>query len=109
MLRSVDRVLTTHCGSLPRPDPLLAVLDARDAAAPGDAQARDRAISAAVGDVVARQAAVGLDVVNDGEHGKTSFSSYVTSRLGGLVPTDAPYGFQGPTRDRLQFPEVYTE
>jgi len=102
----VNRVLTTHCGSLPRPDKLLAVLDARDLRGqPADTQT----IASAVQDVVKQQAAVGLDLINDGEHSKTSFSSYVNARLGGLTPTDRPFGFQGQTRDRLQFPAVYEE
>jgi 5-methyltetrahydropteroyltriglutamate--homocysteine methyltransferase len=105
-VRSEQRILTTHCGSLPRPDALLEVLDARDLRGqPAD----PRTIARAVADVVDKQVAVGLDIINDGEHSKTSFSSYVVARLGGLTPLNTPYGYQGPTRDRLQFPEVYAE
>jgi 5-methyltetrahydropteroyltriglutamate--homocysteine methyltransferase len=107
--RSRQRILTTHCGSLPRPDPLLAVLAARDLGQPGDAQVLERTIASSVAEVVQQQAAVSLDVINDGEHSKTSFSSYVAGRLGGLTPIDTPFGFQGQTRDRLQFPGVYDE
>jgi 5-methyltetrahydropteroyltriglutamate--homocysteine methyltransferase len=58
---------------------------------------------------VQRQAALGLDVVTDGEHSKTSFSSYVAGRLGGLTPLHTQSGHRGDTRDNLQFPGVYAE
>src|SRR5262245_39430445 len=101
----MSRILTTHCGSLPRSTNLLAALDARDRGQSIDEQI----IATAVHDSVRRQADVGLDIVNDGEQSKTSFSAYVSRRLGGLTPLDEPYGYQGQTRDRLQFPDVYAE
>jgi len=66
-------------------------------------------IRTSVSSIVRRQAACGLDVVGDGEHSKTSFSSYVALRLGGLTPLHAQSGFRGDTRDTLQFPDVYAE
>jgi 5-methyltetrahydropteroyltriglutamate--homocysteine methyltransferase len=62
-----------------------------------------------VSSVVRAQAELGIDVINDGEHSKTSFSSYAAARLGGMTLIDAPFGFQGPTRDRLQFAGAYAE
>jgi 5-methyltetrahydropteroyltriglutamate--homocysteine methyltransferase len=59
--------------------------------------------------VVKRQVGCGLDVVNDGEHSKSSFSSYVALRLGGLTPLHTQSGFRGDTRDTLEFPDVYAE
>jgi 5-methyltetrahydropteroyltriglutamate--homocysteine methyltransferase len=107
--RSERRILTTHCGSLPRPEPLVALLAARDLRQPHDAELLARTIADSVESVVRRQAALGLDVINDGEHSKTSFSSYVAARLGGLTPLHTQAGYQGPTRDRLQFAAVYAE
>src|SRR5918912_2961157 len=109
MKRSDQRILTTHCGSLPRPEPLVALLAARDLRQPVDAQLLAQTISDSVATVVRQQAATGLDVIGDGEHSKTSFSSYVAARLGGLTPLQRQSGFQGETRDRLQFPGVYAE
>jgi 5-methyltetrahydropteroyltriglutamate--homocysteine methyltransferase len=107
--RSDQRILTTHCGSLPRPEHLVALLAARDLRQPCDAEVLAQTISDSVHDVVHRQAALGLDVINDGEHSKTSFSSYVAARLGGLTPLHTQSGFRGETRDKLQFPAVYAE
>jgi 5-methyltetrahydropteroyltriglutamate--homocysteine methyltransferase len=107
--RSEHRILTTHCGSLPRPEHLVAQLAARDLRQPHDAHELAKAISESVCDNIARQIDLGLDVVNDGEHSKTSFSSYVAARLGGLTPLHTQSGYQGPTRDKLQFAAVYAE
>jgi 5-methyltetrahydropteroyltriglutamate--homocysteine methyltransferase len=68
---SSDRILTTHTGSLPRPASLT---DRHDR----------QAVRAAVQDVVGRQLAAGLDVINDGEASKASYSTYVTERLSGF-------------------------
>jgi 5-methyltetrahydropteroyltriglutamate--homocysteine methyltransferase len=107
--RSDGRILTTHCGSLPRGQRLVELLSQRDLRQPVDADALASEISRSVDEVVKRQAATGLDVVNDGEHSKTSFSTYVAGRLGGLTPVDTPFGHRGDTRDRLQFPGAYAE
>jgi 5-methyltetrahydropteroyltriglutamate--homocysteine methyltransferase len=109
MRSSTERILTTHCGSLPRSEPLMALLAARDLRQPHDADQLSQQISASVMEVVDKQVEYGLDIVNDGEHSKTSFSSYVAQRLGGLTPVDAPFGFQGQSRDTLQFAAVYDE
>ena len=109
MKRSSERILTTHCGSLPRPTALVALLAARDMDQPYDHAALDSGIQQSVNQVVRAQADLGIDVINDGEHSKTSFSSYAAARLGGLTPIDAPFGFQGPTRDTLQFAGAYAE
>src|SRR6478752_5009917 len=84
MRRSTDRILTTHTGSLARPHALREMLRARHA---GE-QVADDELQLAVRDAVAvqvrRQAEVGLDVVNDGEQGKTNYTAYVKSRLTGF-------------------------
>ncbi len=109
MKRSDARILTTHCGSLPRPPRLVEVLAARDLHEDVDPDALASTIQESVNSVVKRQAECGLDIVNDGEHSKTSFSSYVALRLGGLTPLHTQSGFRGDTRDTLQFPDVYAE
>ncbi len=109
MKRSETRVITTHCGSLPRTEKLVELLGARDADRPVDATELADTIRTSVDAVVERQAAIGLDVVADGEHSKSSFSSYVAQRLGGLTPLHIQSGFRGDTRDTLQFPDVYAE
>jgi 5-methyltetrahydropteroyltriglutamate--homocysteine methyltransferase len=107
--RSEQRILTSHCGSLPRTDRLVEVLAARDSEQPVDATELADTIQASVDSVVHRQASTGLDVVGDGEQSKSSFSSYVAQRLGGLTPLNTQSGFRGETRDTLQFADVYAE
>jgi 5-methyltetrahydropteroyltriglutamate--homocysteine methyltransferase len=107
--RSEQRVLTTHCGSLPRAERLVEVLAARDAYQPVDASELANTIHTSVDSIVQRQASIGLDVVGDGEQSKSSFSSYVAQRLGGLTPLNTQSGFRGETRDTLQFADVYAE
>jgi 5-methyltetrahydropteroyltriglutamate--homocysteine methyltransferase len=84
MERSVDRILTTHVGSLARPHPLLELMREREHGRPYDAAALDQAVTEAVADVVARQAGAGIDVVTDGEQSKVSFLTYVKDRLSGF-------------------------
>jgi 5-methyltetrahydropteroyltriglutamate--homocysteine methyltransferase len=120
-LRSTDRILTTHVGSLVRPDDLVAALKARRAAG-NDADDADGAefntlLAHSVDEVVQRQAQVGIDLVSDGEFGKTiSWSRYILERLDGFEdrpdPTDAakhPKRPLGPRTDVEHFPEFYAE
>jgi 5-methyltetrahydropteroyltriglutamate--homocysteine methyltransferase len=85
------------------------LLAARDSDQPVDSAELASTIRMSVDKVVHRQASVGLDVVADGEHSKSSFSSYVAQRLGGLTPLNVQSGFRGETRDTLQFADVYAE
>ncbi len=66
MKRSVDRILTTHVGSLPRPDDMLPMLSAKMRGEPVDEQAFSARLRGAVMDIVREQVAHGVDVVNDG-------------------------------------------
>jgi 5-methyltetrahydropteroyltriglutamate--homocysteine methyltransferase len=109
MQRSTDRIITTHCGSLPRPEALASLLAAEEAGEIVDELELAREVGASVGSVVVRQGAAGIDVINDGEHSKMSFTTYTASRLGGLERTPVPSGERGPTRDSRQFPAVYDE
>src|SRR3954449_6014130 len=72
MKRSTNRFLTTHMGSLARPDGLSAMLTAKDAGEPYDADALAKRVASAVAEVVKQQADNGIDIVNDGEFSKFS-------------------------------------
>jgi 5-methyltetrahydropteroyltriglutamate--homocysteine methyltransferase len=92
MRASTGRVLTSHVGSLPRPDALIEANRSREAGGPTDASAFQRTLSAAVSDVVRRQKELGIDVPGDGEFGKSvgnrvnygAWWNYAFQRLGGL-------------------------
>jgi 5-methyltetrahydropteroyltriglutamate--homocysteine methyltransferase len=109
MRRSIDRIHTTHVGSLARPAALLDLLRASAAGDPAaDAGLRD-AQRRAVADVVARQRAAGIDVINDGEQGKTGFFAYIGQRLTGYEPEA-----RSSTMDKFRpevdaFPEYYEQ
>jgi 5-methyltetrahydropteroyltriglutamate--homocysteine methyltransferase len=79
-----DRILTTHAGSLPRPDELADMIWARmdgEAVDEGELTAK---IDAAVEEVVAKQREAGIDVISDGEMSKTGFSTYINDRFSGF-------------------------
>src|SRR4029453_7757446 len=84
MRRSIDRILTTHVGSLGRPLDLLELMREKEHGRPYDADAYTERVTSAVVEVVAEQVKAGLDVVTDGELGKVSFLTYVKDRLGGF-------------------------
>jgi 5-methyltetrahydropteroyltriglutamate--homocysteine methyltransferase len=90
MKTSTDRILTTHVGSLVRPESVRALLRARVSGQAIDEAELGARVADAVRDVVKRQAEVGIDVVSDGEMGKTSFLVYTDERLTGFVATTAP-------------------
>jgi 5-methyltetrahydropteroyltriglutamate--homocysteine methyltransferase len=89
---SSERILTTHVGSLPRPDDLIELNRARQAGESSDEVAYQARLGAAVAEVVRRQQAAGIDIPNDGEYGKAmgarvnygAWWSYSFQRLGGL-------------------------
>jgi len=84
MLRSTERILTTHVGSLPRPPNLLEFLEAREIGRPLDQSAFDACLAEAVREVVKKQVEAGIDSVCDGEYGKISYTFYVRHRLSGI-------------------------
>jgi 5-methyltetrahydropteroyltriglutamate--homocysteine methyltransferase len=110
MKYSVDRILTTHAGSLPRPPELLDLLKAGDGRALDERSNAER-LRDAVHEIVRRQAELGIDVVDDGEYGKPSFVSYINERLGGYeVDTRAgPRNQWASSREGLSFPEFYAQ
>ena len=109
MERSADRIITTHSGSLPRPLDLIGALQARDNGESYDANDLDLRVREAIAGVVEKQVELGIDVVNDGEHSKSSFGAYVGQRLGGFEATDEPFGLPATLRDRTEFNAVYEE
>src|SRR5260221_4804688 len=101
-----NRILTTHTGSLPRPDALSGLLFAKMANKPYDAAELARQISAAVAATVKMQVDLGIDIVSDGEQSKTSFQAYAADRLSGIEPiTPAPGELR--TRENVAFPTFY--
>lgn len=84
MSDSSDRILTTHTGSLPRPDDLIQIMWAKGDGIPVDQQALDERVAAAVDEVVDRQVSAGVSIVNDGEMSKPSYATYVKDRLNGF-------------------------
>jgi 5-methyltetrahydropteroyltriglutamate--homocysteine methyltransferase len=103
MHASVDRVLTTHTGSLPRPPDLIDLLRAQDQGTlpePDQAVLRER-VQEAVAEVVRRQVETGLDLVGDGEMGKVGYATYVKDRLTGF----GGEGRGSRAADLLEFPE----
>ena len=89
MKTSTDRILTTHVGSIPRPESVRTLLRARLGGQRIDEAELAARATEAVADVVRRQGEVGLDVVSDGEMSKTSFLGYTDDRLTGFVSTTA--------------------
>ncbi|HTW53811.1 MAG TPA: cobalamin-independent methionine synthase II family protein [Stellaceae bacterium] len=84
MKASTDRILTTHVGSLPRPAALRELLVKKDRGETYDKAALDGAVKQAVADIVRRQAAAGVDIVDDGEMSKPGYSTYIADRLTGF-------------------------
>lgn len=102
MKRSTEAILTTHTGSLPRPDDLVELLYAHEDGAPVEPARRAERVRSAVAESVQQQLAAGIDVVNDGEMSKVSYSTYVTHRLTGFESrTHVP---RGPRPDAAAFP-----
>jgi 5-methyltetrahydropteroyltriglutamate--homocysteine methyltransferase len=100
--RSTERFLTTHTGSLPRPDDLIRMMYAKEEGVPVDAAALGARVRAAVAEVARKQAEAGIDVINDGEMSKPSYATYVKDRLAG-------FGGSGNTfvyKDLADFPKL---
>jgi 5-methyltetrahydropteroyltriglutamate--homocysteine methyltransferase len=98
--RSTERFLTTHTGSLPRPDDLIRAMFAREEGVPVDPPALAARIRASVAEVVRKQVGAGLSVVNDGEMSKPSYATYVKDRLTGFGGQSHPLQYQ----DLVDFP-----
>jgi 5-methyltetrahydropteroyltriglutamate--homocysteine methyltransferase len=88
------RFLTTHVGSLPRPQDLMQIMFAREDGLPFDGAVLDQRVARAVEHVVERQAQAGVDIINDGEMPKPSYATYVKDRLNGFGGSGNSYVFQ---------------
>jgi len=114
MKRSLDHIRTTHTGSMPRPEEIFEFMQARASGEPCDSHLYEDALKKHVREIVRKQVAAGIDVVNDGECGKTSFNNYLAERLGGFegrVPAGGMPASTGPMnlggRDAKLFPDYY--
>ncbi len=108
MHRSTTRILTTHCGSLPRPTDLLDLMKAKIQGEPYDAGAYDARVRSAVSEIVRQQMESGIDIPTDGEQGKQGFFAYVNERLSGFEPKPGPRPamFEAEVDE---FPEYYKQ
>jgi 5-methyltetrahydropteroyltriglutamate--homocysteine methyltransferase len=102
MLRNTDRFLTTHTGSLPRPDDLIQIMVAKEEGIPVDAAALEARICTAVDEMVQRQSEAGVDIINDGEMSKPSYATYVKDRISGFGGSGNSFVFQ----DLVAFPRT---
>jgi 5-methyltetrahydropteroyltriglutamate--homocysteine methyltransferase len=85
-----ERILTTHVGSLPRPQEVVDLVFAEDRDEPIDRAEYDRVIAAAVSDRVRHQTEAGIDIVSDGEMSKIGYATYIRHRLSGFEVGDVP-------------------
>jgi 5-methyltetrahydropteroyltriglutamate--homocysteine methyltransferase len=113
-----ERILTTHVGSLIRPPELISIYQQMermlDGGPPIDEDAYERCLARSVVDVVRQQATIGVDVVSDGEFGKSwTWANYAIDRLSGLEHQELKPGqtFRSPIhgKDRRDFAEFYAE
>ena len=110
MKRSTNKILTTHVGSLPRPADLLEMNDAKVSGRPVDQASWSARVKTAVLEVVRLQRESGVDIVNDGELSKSSWSSYVNERLSGFTESVSHgQGSLARGRDKKAFQEFYEE
>jgi 5-methyltetrahydropteroyltriglutamate--homocysteine methyltransferase len=113
MKRSIDRIRTTHTGSLPRPAEMLEALHARFEGRRLDETAYEKALTRNVHDIVRKQVEAGIDVVSDGECSKPSFMAYRAERIGGFEPRVPKSGMPAPGpldpngRDATMFADYY--
>ena len=108
MKRSTDRILTTHCGSLPRPVDLLDLMKAKVQRDPYDPETYDRRVQSAVAEIVRKQVESGIDIPTDGEQGKLGFFAYVSERLTGFEPRPNANLSSFPAEVEA-FPEYYKQ
>ena len=81
MKQSTERILTTHVGSLARTESLIPLLRLREEGQPYDREELARVVRESVAQVVQKQVEAGVDIVTDGEQGKSGFFSYVTTSI----------------------------
>jgi 5-methyltetrahydropteroyltriglutamate--homocysteine methyltransferase len=109
--RSTDRIIVSHAGALPRPDDLRDLLMAKESGKPYDEAAYQRRVREVIAEVVKKQLDSGIDVVNDGEESKRSFSSYARMRIKGFEERTVDISHEPPTiymRDYADFPGFFS-
>ncbi|HWC28942.1 MAG TPA: cobalamin-independent methionine synthase II family protein [Dehalococcoidia bacterium] len=112
MKTSRDRILTTHSGSINRPLAVLEMLRRKENGEDVDPREFAELTSAATRDVIERQLAAGIDVINDGEQERVSFHAYVLGRLTGFERRPKPPGTPAPragSREYIAFPDFYAD
>lgn len=112
MQRSNDRFLTTHMGSLVRPPAFREMLRAKENKQGYDEADFEACLRTAVSEVVQKQAEIGIDVIDDGEYGKSlNWARYILERITGFEHRReaVPIGWLHPSQDRERFPEFYAE
>src|SRR5580700_2806925 len=102
MIHSVDHFLTTHVGSLPRPEELIQIMYSKEEGKPVDRSLLAAQVRAAVAAVVAKQRKSGIAIVSDGEMSKPSYATYVKDRLAGFGGTGNTFVYQ----DLVEFPNL---
>jgi 5-methyltetrahydropteroyltriglutamate--homocysteine methyltransferase len=110
MKRSTDGIIVSHAGALPRPDDLRDLLIAKESGKPYDEAAYQRRVREVIAEVVRKQVQTGIDVVNDGEESKRSFSSYARTRIKGFEERMVDITGEPPTiymRDYADFPGFF--
>ena len=109
MRRSTDRILTTHVGSLPRPDDLRALILRKTQGESIEEAAFAGRVRSAVAEVVRLQAEAGIDILADGEMGRIGFIPYANERLAGITPSPVAEtaNYWGRSREYRAFPEFY--
>ena len=111
MKRSQERILTTHVGSLARPDALIPLLRLKERDQPYDHENFAGLVREAVADAVRQQVEAGVDIVTDGEQGKASFFGYIVERFNGFTRKPTASGQDGNPRatgrEYLAFPDYY--
>jgi 5-methyltetrahydropteroyltriglutamate--homocysteine methyltransferase len=112
MQRSTDRILTTHTGSLPRPEDLIAMMREKENHRPYDEAAFMARVRESVLDTVRRQCEIGIAIPGDGEQSKSGFATYQSERFGGFEPAN-PQPPRRPAmllaRDQEAFAEYYAD
>ena len=102
MIHSVDHFLTTHVGSLPRPEELIQIMYSKEEGKPVDRSLLAAQVRTAVADVVAKQRKSGIAIISDGEMSKPSYATYAKDRLAGFGGTGNTFVYQ----DLADFPNL---
>src|SRR4051794_21355541 len=112
MIRSTERILTTHAGALPREESLTALIRAKAARQPVDEAKLEAGLRSGVADAVRKQIENRVDAVSDGELSKANFMHYITGRVSGISlreyePGHGPVPLSIIARDRTKFPDYF--